>query len=90
MKFRHLLLATVAIAAILASPIAASAQIEEGTIESLLKGGWQIAGYTSSLSDNRSTFILFRHTDENYLIQCQAGYDVTRRPPIFSHCYKLQ
>jgi hypothetical protein len=47
------------------------------TIATLLKGGWQIAGYTSTL-DNRSAFILFRHPDEPYLVQCRASYDVTR------------
>jgi hypothetical protein len=33
------------------------------TIATLLKGGWQIAGYTSTL-ENRSAFILFRHSDQ--------------------------
>jgi hypothetical protein len=58
-------------------------------IETLLKGGWQIAGYTSTL-DDRSAFILFRHPDETYLVQCRASYDVTRTPPVTSNCYKLQ
>jgi len=62
---------------------------EKITIESLLKGGWQIAGYTSSV-DNRSAFILFKHPSENYLVQCRAGYDVTREPREFSNCYKLR
>ena len=30
------------------------------TVATLLKGGWQIAGYTGA-SDSRSAFILFRH-----------------------------
>ena len=34
------------------------------TIAMLLKGGWQIAGYTSTL-DSRSAFILFRHPEGN-------------------------
>ena len=50
------------------------------SIATLLKGGWQIAGYTSTL-DSRSAFILFRHPDEPYLVQCRASYDVTRTPP---------
>jgi hypothetical protein len=41
-------------------------------IEMLLKGGWQIAGYTSTL-DDRSAFILPRHPDETYLVQ--AAHD---------------
>ena len=59
------------------------------TIATLLKGGWQIAGYTSTL-DSRSAFILFRHPEEPYLVQCRASYDVTRTPPVTSNCYKLQ
>jgi hypothetical protein len=62
---------------------------ENIAIETLLKGGWQIAGYTSTL-DDRSAFILFRHPDETYLVQCRASYDVTRTPPVTSNCYKLQ
>jgi hypothetical protein len=49
-------------------------------ISTMLKEGWQIAGY-SQASDNRSTFILFRHPDQAYLVQCRAGYDATRTPP---------
>jgi hypothetical protein len=59
------------------------------TIATLLKGGWQIAGYTST-TDGRSAFILFRHPDEPYLVQCRASYDVTRTPNVTSNCYKLQ
>ena len=62
---------------------------ENIAIETLLKGGWQIAGYTST-SDDRSAFILFRHPDETYLVQCRASYDVTRTPSAHSNCYKLQ
>jgi hypothetical protein len=58
------------------------------TIETLLKDGWQIAGYTGAV-DNWSTFILFRHPDRPYLVQCRAGYDVTREPRTQSHCYRL-
>jgi hypothetical protein len=66
-----------------------AAQEEAITIATLLKKGWQIAGYTSTL-DSRSAFILFRHADEPYLVQCRASYDVTRTPPVTSNCYKLQ
>ena len=62
---------------------------ESVPIEALLKGGWQIAGYTSAV-DNWSAFILFRHPDQPYLVQCKAGYDVTREPHIQPHCYKLR
>jgi hypothetical protein len=80
-------LATIAIFAVQASIYAAAK--ENIAIETLLKGGWQVAGYTSTL-DDRSAFILFRHPDETYLVQCRASYDVTRTPPVTSNCYKLQ
>lgn len=60
-----------------------------GSIEELMKSGWQIAGYASN-SDNRSTFILFKNPNENYLVQCLAGYDVTRSPRVFHNCYRLR
>ena len=75
-------------AAILAAPAPLLAAAEEN-ITTMLKAGWQIAGYTSTL-DSRSAFILFRHPDEIYLVQCRASYDVTRTPPAHSNCYKLQ
>jgi len=59
------------------------------SISTMLKEGWQIAGY-SQATDNRSTFILFRHPDQNYLVQCRAGYDATRTPPTYSICYILK
>ena len=60
-----------------------------GSISQLMKSGWQIAGYASN-SDNRSTFILFKHPGEDYLVQCMAGYDVTRAPRVFQNCYRLR
>jgi hypothetical protein len=76
--------------ALLAFPASLIAASEESiSIETLLKAGWQIAGYTSTL-DSRSAFILFRHPDETYLVQCRASYDVTRTPAAHSNCYKLQ
>src|SRR5262245_35618995 len=58
-------------------------------ISTLLKEGWQIAGFSQAL-DNRSTFILFRHPDQAYLVQCRAGYDATRTPRVYSFCYRLE
>lgn len=80
-----------ALATLLGIPADASAETaeDEPTIEALLKSGWQIAGYTGAV-DNWSTFILFRHPDQPYLIQCRAGYDATREPHIKPHCYKLR
>ena len=62
---------------------------DEPTIEALLKSGWQIAGYTGAV-DNWSTFVLFRHPDQTYQVQCRTGYDATREPHIKPHCYKLR
>ena len=58
-------------------------------IGELLKTGWQIAGYGQAF-DNRSTFILFRHPEQFYLVQCRVGYDVTRSPSVYSICYELR
>jgi hypothetical protein len=65
-----------------------SATEDNPSIEELLKSGWQIAGYSQAF-DNRSTFILFRNPDQSYLVQCRAGYDVTRTPSAYSICYRL-
>lgn len=59
------------------------------TIEQLLKSGWEVAGFASN-ADNRSTFILFRNPGQTYLVQCLAGYDVTREPRVFENCYRLK
>jgi hypothetical protein len=87
---RQPLLLVVILAVMLAMPGAASAEPtdEDLTIEGLLKGGWQIAGYTGAV-DNWSTFILFRNPAQPYLVQCRSGYDVTREPRTQSHCYQL-
>jgi hypothetical protein len=82
---------TVAACAALAVACPASSQEAEvkPTIESLLKDGWQVAGFTGAV-DNWSTFILFRNPSEQYLIQCRAGYDVTREQRIQINCYRLR
>ena len=59
------------------------------TIESLLKDGWQVAGYTSAV-DGYSAFILFRHPNQQHLVQCRAGYDVTREKRVQTNCYRLR
>ena len=84
---------TVVIASLASAVIAcgaATVQAQENiSIESLLKGGWQIAGYTAP-GDNRSSFILFRHPDHAYLVNCRVGYDVNRKPRSYSNCYALR
>jgi len=85
--FVRLVLASLAA---LALPANLSTAAEDGpAIGELLKTGWQIAGYSQAF-DNRSTFILFHHPDQSYLVQCRVGYDVTRTPSTYSICYKLQ
>jgi len=74
-----MILAAVRVAAAAESPL---------TIERLMGEGWEIAGYTSGY-DNRSTLLLFRHKDKNYLIQCSTLYDVTREPRVNVNCYEL-
>ena len=49
-----------------------------------------IAGFHSSTLDSRSAFVLFRHPEAPYLVQCRASYDVTHTPPVTSNGYKLQ
>jgi hypothetical protein len=80
---------TVLLTAAVAAAVSAETSDDEPTIEGLLKAGWQIAGYTGAV-DNWSTFVLFRHPDQTYLVQCRAGYDATREPHIKPHCYKLR
>lgn len=77
------------VVALVFSTAASCAAGDSPTVEQLLKGGWQIAGY-SQAGDNRSTFILFRRSDESYLVQCRVGYDVSRQPSTYAICYELR
>lgn len=76
-------------ASVVLSATASWAADESPAIEELLNSGWQIAGYSQAF-DNRSTFILFRHPEQTYLVQCRVGYDVTRKPSVYSICYELR
>lgn len=76
------------VVALVFSTAASCAAGDSPTVEQLLKGGWQIAGY-SQAGDNRSTFVLFRRPDESYLVQCRVGYDVSRQPSTYAICYEL-
>ncbi|GJD48598.1 hypothetical protein OPKNFCMD_1321 [Methylobacterium crusticola] len=58
------------------------------TIGRLLAEGWDVAGYVGTF-DSRSTVILFRKKDVNFLVQCSNLYDVTRNPRVISNCYEL-
>ena len=61
----------------------------EHTIQKLLEDGWTIAGYAGTF-DNRSTLLLFRHKDKNFLVQCSTLHDVTRTPRLVTNCYELR
>jgi hypothetical protein len=75
-------LATV-LALLLAAPVVAATDENIGiSIETLLKDGWQIAGYAAANQFAvESTMILLRHADQSYLVQCRASFDVTRSLP---------
>ena len=85
---------TLGLAAVLAFLLAApavAATDENISIETLLKAGWQIAGYAAAnQATAESALILLQHAGESYLVQCRASYDVTRSPSVNSHCYKLR
>ena len=87
LAFRQTVLAAGALALVPAIALAATTQ--GPAIADLLKTGWQIAGYSQAF-DNRSTFILFRHAEQTYLVQCRVGYDVTRNPSVYTICYELR
>jgi len=69
------------------STVATSAQ-QPWTVEKLLSGGWDIAGYISAW-ENRS-LILFKHKDHNYLVQCSVLIDVLRNPRQVIACYEIR
>ena len=77
-----------AISVLVFAPLCASAG-DDPSIEGLMKAGWDIAGFTT-MYDNRSALILFRHPKETYLVQCRTGLDVTRKPPVYANCYELR
>ena len=82
-------LATI-LALLLAAPTVAATD-ENISMETLLKDGWQVAGYAAANQFAvESAMILLRHANQSYLVQCRGSYDVTRSPSVTSHCYKLR
>ena len=75
--------------AVTAQAVRAQPVDEPISIEALLKAGWQVAGFTGAV-DNWAALTLLRHPTETYLVQCRAGYDVTREPHVKAHCYELR
>ncbi|UIY45580.1 hypothetical protein [Methylobacterium radiotolerans] len=59
------------------------------TIGRLLADGWEIVGLAGNY-DVRTSLILFRKKDVNYLVQCSTLYDVTRSQRVVINCYELR
>ena len=59
------------------------------TVEGLLSDGWEIAGFGALSFEGRS-FILFKHKDRNYLVQCSVLYDVLRTKRVVTNCYEVR
>ena len=59
------------------------------TIGRLLADGWEVAGLAGNY-DVRTSLILFRKKDANYLVQCSTLYDVTRSQRVVINCYELR
>ena len=68
--------------------IPAAAQSRDLTVEKLLQGGWEIAGYLRAW-ENR-TLILFKHKEQAFLVQCSVLIDVTRSPRVVPVCYEIR
>lgn len=82
-------LAAAVVAAVAVTSPPALANEPPRTIEQLVSQGWEIAGYAALALENRS-FILFKHKDQKFLIQCSVRYDVTRKPSVITNCYELR
>jgi hypothetical protein len=63
------------------------------TVEHLITDGWEIAGYTASSALSVS-FILFKHKDHHFLMQCSVLYDATRSQRVaervVTNCYEVR
>lgn len=82
-------LAVAIILALSAIEVVGAAPADNISVETLLKGGWQVIGFAGTF-ENRSSVILFRHPTETYLVQCGTLYDVTRNPRTVLNCYELR
>jgi hypothetical protein len=62
------------------------------SIEHLITDGWEIAGYAAS--SGPYSFILFKHKDHHFLIQCSVLYDATRGQRaverVVTNCYEVR
>jgi hypothetical protein len=89
-KFVVLLSALIAANATFAFPDSVFAAPEENIVIATLLKGWLADRRLHQDVGQPVGFILFRHPDEPYLVQCRASYNVTRTPSVTSNCYKLQ
>jgi hypothetical protein len=80
----------VAISCFLASVSTVAAEVAAPiTVTQLLADGWEIAGYAGLPFEGRS-FVLFKHKDRQYLVQCSILYDVTRTKRVAVNCYEVR
>lgn len=89
--FRHAAL-TLAFSLIAVLPAASRAEEQPPpslSVEQLLKDGWEIAGFGALSFESRS-FILFKHKERTYLVQCSVLYDVTRSKRVVTNCYEVR
>jgi hypothetical protein len=74
---------------IVTSGSAHAQNVNQLTIEQLLKDGWSIAGYAAQ----GTTFILLKNESRSYLVQCSVLYDTTRgaraAERVKTNCYEL-
>ena len=87
----HLLSFCIILHLIVGPPGGANAQDEDKlTVGKLLKAGWNVAGYAAQ----GTTYILFKHEDQDYLVQCSVLYDTTRgtndMERVKTNCYALR
>jgi len=62
------------------------------SVEHLITDGWEIAGYAAS--SGQYSFILFKHKDHHFLMQCSVLYDPTRGQRVVervvTNCYEVR
>ena len=74
--------------ALVHSAPAMSQPLPQLSVEQLLTDGWEIAGYGALSFEGRS-FILFKHKDRHYLVQCSVLFDVLRTKRVVTNCYEV-
>jgi hypothetical protein len=80
---------TVVVGYLVCPQFAAAEQNAPLTVTQLLADGWEIAGYAGLPFEGRS-FVLFKHKERQYLVQCSILYDVTRTKRVAVNCYEVR